>query len=203
MNTVQSFITSLTQLLLFSVIPFIWWFIAGRKKEKFLIWIGLSKPIIKNNKRFFLLFLCGITLFSLPTLIILPLLVKSSSIATLQFAGKGFSVLIPVLLFAFIQTSLSEEIFFRGFINKRLISRFGFTIGNISQSILFGLLHGVLIYPSAGIYPAIIVVVVISFGGWIMGYINEKEAKGSIIPSWMFHAAANMITSLLSMFSLI
>ena len=203
MVTVQSLITSMVQLLIFSLIPYIWWLVTSRKKEKFLHWIGLKKPIIKNNKRFFLLFFCSIIIFSLPTLIILPLLVKSSSIATSQFSGKGFSVLIPVLLFAFAQTSLSEEIFFRGFINKRLISTFGFTIGNSCQSILFGLLHGVLIYSSAGIYSAVIVAVIISFGGWIMGYINEKETNGSIIPSWMFHAAANLITSFLSMFSLL
>ena len=41
-----------------------------------------------------------------------------------------------------IQTGLSEEILFRGFLGKRLIAKFGFAVGNVVQGLLFGTLHG-------------------------------------------------------------
>ena len=37
------------QVLLFSVIPFIWWFVTARKKESFFKWIGVRKIDHKGN----------------------------------------------------------------------------------------------------------------------------------------------------------
>ena len=36
-----------------------------------------------------------------------------------------------------------------------------------------------------------------------MGYINEKKANGSIIPSFVIHMIANLVSSIISLFSLI
>ena len=36
---------------------------------------------------------------------------------------------------------------------------------------------------------------------FVMGWINEKEAEGSILPSWFIHGAANLLSSLFSLFS--
>ena len=33
--------------------------------------------------------------------------------------------------------------------------------------------------------------------GYLMGYINEKVGNGSIIPSWIIHSSANIMTSFL------
>ena len=41
---------------------------------------------------------------------------------------------------------------------------------------------------------------VIAYG---MGYINEKKAQGSIVPSWLIHAAANIFSGLCAAFMLI
>lgn len=36
-------VSSIIQILLFSIVPFIWWLITARKKESFYVWIGLKK----------------------------------------------------------------------------------------------------------------------------------------------------------------
>ncbi|WP_267247218.1 hypothetical protein [Streptococcus sp. Marseille-Q5986] len=36
-----------------------------------------------------------------------------------------------------------------------------------------------------------------------LGFVNEKKAGGSIIPSWLMHATANILSGLVSAFSLL
>ncbi|EMB73114.1 hypothetical protein SMU36_03249 [Streptococcus mutans 4VF1] len=36
-----------------------------------------------------------------------------------------------------------------------------------------------------------------------MGYINEKKTQGSIVPSWLIHAAANIFSGICTAFMLI
>jgi len=69
--------------------------------------------------------------------LIIPCIVDIKILAAYQFFyGNGIKALVPAFIYSFIQTGLSEEIFFRGFLEKRLIRKFGFQIGNAMQSIL-------------------------------------------------------------------
>ena len=36
-------VSSIIQILLFSIVPFVWWLITAKKKESFYVWIGLKK----------------------------------------------------------------------------------------------------------------------------------------------------------------
>lgn len=36
-----------------------------------------------------------------------------------------------------------------------------------------------------------------------MGYVNEKKANGSIVPSWIIHGIANLFSAIITMFSII
>ncbi|WP_430112552.1 CPBP family intramembrane glutamic endopeptidase [Paenibacillus sp. B1-33] len=107
------------------------------------------------------------------------------------------------MLYAFIQTGLSEEILFRGFIGKRLNSAFGFATGNTVQAFLFGCLHGVMFFSRTRVINAVIITLFTALIGWFMGYINEKLAGGSIIPSWMMHGLANSFSAMTMMFQLL
>ncbi|MFI3173182.1 MAG: CPBP family intramembrane glutamic endopeptidase, partial [Eubacteriales bacterium] len=98
---------------------------------------------------------------------------------------------------------LSEEIVFRGFILKRLSNKMNFTLANIIQSILFGLLHGVLFFSFVNPVIAFIIIVFTGAIGWFMGYINEEKANGSILPSWIIHGLSNLFSSIMAMFSII
>lgn len=102
-----------------------------------------------------------------------------------------------------INTGLSEEIFFRGFLGKRLCSKFGFTTGNLIQGLLFGLLHGAMLFIVITPFKALIITIITGFGGWLLGYIAEKASGGSIIPSWLIHGIGNLILSMLQAFSII
>ncbi|KAB3533503.1 CPBP family intramembrane metalloprotease [Alkaliphilus pronyensis] len=189
------------QVIIFSIIPFIWWIINGRKNANFLQWLGIKRIIIKDCRKYVVVVLFMIFISFLVVFVILPLYVDVSNNATAQFAGKGFSALIPALIFSFIKTGLSEEIFFRGFLAKRLISKFGFKIGNIAQGLLFGLLHGMLFFWIAGVLGAIVIITLTGISGWLSGWINEKQSGGSIISSWLLHGTGNIIASIAAMFN--
>ncbi|MCL2634250.1 MAG: CPBP family intramembrane metalloprotease [Oscillospiraceae bacterium] len=201
--TLSMIFSSIFQVLLFSIIPFIIWLIFARKKENFFKWLGFKKPVINKKPQFFLLFIGSFILLSVAGELIKIFFIDKETTAASQFHGLGIAGLVPALFYAFIQTGLSEEIVFRGFIGKRAINKWGFTVGNTIQAVLFGLLHGVMFLPSAGIFAAVIAVVFTGFVGFIMGYLNERSAGGSIVPSWIMHGLANYASALVMMFDII
>ncbi|MCL2558008.1 MAG: CPBP family glutamic-type intramembrane protease, partial [Treponema sp.] len=89
------------------------------------------------------------------------------------------------------------------FLGKRLVNKFGFALGNIGQAIIFGLAHGAL-FTAAGAELLLAAIITLSSGlkGWICGYINEKLAKGSIVPSYLIHGAGNALAAILAMYSI-
>ncbi len=202
MQTVNLIIGSVIQIILFSLIPFIWWFTKNRKEVSFFQWIGMKKPVILDKKKYSLSFFIALILFFSLSFII-PLFIKGTDTATSQFSGQGIYALIPALIYSFLQTGLSEEIFFRGFLTKRLVNAFGFARGNLIQGLLFGLMHGVLFFSVIGMGKALIIVLITGIIGFLMGWINEKQSGGSIISSWLLHGFANIFASIVTMFSLI
>lgn len=128
---------------------------------------------------------------------------KGVDTATSKFSGMGIIGLPSALIYAFITTALSEEILFRGFLLKRLSNKFGFYIGNIVQSILFGLLHGVMFFSTINLIHVVLIIVFTGLIAWCMGYANEKKADGSIMPSWIIHGIANLFSAIISMFCII
>jgi len=200
---INEFIGSIIQVIVLSIIPFLWWVVTARKKEVFFEWVGIRKVETENRNRF--LFFTGLCLlFFLIIGIPILYLTKDIETATSKFKSLKFTGLPSVLIYAFIRTALSEELFFRGFITKRLINNFGFNIGNLIQGVLFGLVHIVLM-PSANISVIVLIMVGVFTGfiGWYMGYINERMANGSIIPGWIIHGLANTFSSIIQLFSLI
>ncbi|WP_212692748.1 CPBP family intramembrane glutamic endopeptidase [Vallitalea guaymasensis] len=203
MDNFNRLISAIVQVIIFSIIPFIWWIISDRKNSTFLHWLGFRKVMVKDYKKY-ILSIFGMLLLSIITVFyIIPLYIDTSNNATSQFASKGFSVLIPVIIYSFIQTGLSEEIFFRGFLAKRLINKFGFRIGNIVQGLLFGLMHGIFFFWIAGVIGTIIIIVLTGMSGWVSGWINEKQSGGSIISSWVLHGLGNFTASIAVMFNII
>ena len=127
-------------------------------------------------------------------------MVKNIDTATSEFHGLGVSGILPALLYAIFNTALPEEIFFRGFILKKIPSKFGFYAANLIQSVLFGLLHGTMFFSIAGMIKAMIIIVLTGAIAFCMGYVNEKKAGGSIIPSWCLHVLSNAFASFVALF---
>lgn len=195
-------ISSIVEIVFISLVPFIWWLVTVRKKEKFLKWIGI-KGIKKENRKAAWISIFVISLLFLPASVYTLYIIKDIETAASEFKGLGVSALLPALIYAIFNTSLPEEIFFRGFLLKRLSHKVGFRIANIIQSSLFGLLHGILFFGLAGILKAIIIILLTGASAFAMGYVNEKKANGSILPSWFIHALSNIFAAGMAMFSVI
>ena len=101
------------QVIIFSLLPFLWWFFTARRKESFFSWIGLkavkgSWPKVIGGILFFFLLCLVSQLWWIPHLLPAGATVQSS------YAGMGWSAFPSAFLFGIIQTGLSEEILFRG-----------------------------------------------------------------------------------------
>lgn len=199
MSVANAVMNAVVQAILLGLIPFGWWLATARSKASFFQWIGIKKPQVADGARFWLFFVGSTAVFCGIGLILVPLLVNGESTAVAQFAGKGFSALVPALLFAFVQTGLGEEVFFRGFLGKRLGERFGFRTGNFLQALLFGLLHGVMFVGESGVLAAMAITILTGTIGGLMGYMNEELAQGSIVPSWLMHGISNLLSALVVM----
>lgn len=192
-------ISSIIQIILFSLIPFIWWLVTARKEETFFEWIGLKKISNLKVSQTIVWMLGTMVAFLILSVFVLKS-VSNVETATSVFAGSGAAAIPRIMVYAILNTSLPEEILFRGFLLKRLSGKIGFTAGNAGQSIVFGILHGAMFFTAAGVVKAMLIAVFTGAIAWSMGYVNEKKAGGSILPSWGIHAVANIFSGICSAF---
>jgi len=191
---ISEFFGALTQVVMFGLIPLIWWLITARKKENFFKWLGFRKvehegkwsgTIIKT--------VIAVAVYGTLTLVTVGQL-EGVTKAGSAFSGEGAVAIPAVIAYGLIRTALSEEILFRGFILKRVQNKFGFAVGNTVQAILFGLLHGVPFGIASHSVVALVVLTITPAAiGWYMGWLNEKKCGGSIVSSWMMHGIINVI----------
>lgn len=192
-------VSSIIQIILFSAIPFIWWLITVRKKQNFFEWIGLKK--VTGGKKT-VVYIVAVTVAFLLLGVFTLYILKDVEMATSDFAGLGAAAIPAIIVYAILNTSFPEEILFRGFLLKRLSNKLGFGVSNTIQAVIFGLMHGVMFISTTGVVKAIIIIVFTAAIAWLMGYVNEKKADGSIVPSWIIHATANVFSATCAAFSL-
>lgn len=189
--------SSIIQIFLFSLIPFVFWYFKSGKKENFLNWIGLKK--FKINKEVISMTILVVLGFTLLDIFALKL-VDGVETATSVFVGKGYRAIPSILVYAIFNTALPEEILFRGFCCKRLKDVLGLKKANIIQAALFGLLHGLMFFKLVGIFKALLIIALTGVFAYFMAYINEKNADGSILPSVFIHSLANIFAGLAAAF---
>ncbi len=199
-------ISAILQIIAFTLIPFIFYLFRKDKNIGFSKYIGFTKPTRKS-----IVYSLGVALLILFIGMIGVFLsegfkeaVHAPNSVTGRFITMGLKPItfVSILIMALLKTSLSEEIFFRGFIGKQLINKLGFKRGNLLQGIIFGLVHFFLLLflIKSSILTLIIVFIFTSFAGWMIGYIKEKYANGSIIPGWIAHGIGNTISYLVIAF---
>lgn len=201
-NELQRIISAFIQILYIILLPSIWWFLTVRGKVPFIEWIGLKS--IKRVKDSYLIawIIGGFLLFTIFYMFVFPL-TRSIETAISVFSGMGYKALPSILIYSILQTSLPEELLFRGFLLKRMANHMPFVFANTIQAFAFGLLHGVLF---ASVVSLEVTFFIIFFTGAIaayLGFVNEKKAGGSILPSCLMHATANILSGLISAFSLL
>lgn len=202
MPLLENTISTIIQIALFSLIPFLFFFFTKRKEEgsSFLNYIGFYKPpstAIKNALLTSLLFLIiGVGAIIIDENIKGAVFSDASDTGFLRLLGLSFSTILLLLVLAVFKTALAEEILFRGFIAKRLMNKFGFSTGNLIQALIFGLIHLLLFYAlTKSTVPALLFLFLFSsLAAWLIGYINEQQGNGSIIPGWIAHALGNTLS---------
>ena len=189
-------VNGIIQVILFALIPFIIWLVKYRKTESFFHWIGLRKIKHSDMKR--------ILKWSILVFVIayasgqVAILIRGDvQAADSAYKGMEFTAVPTALIYSFIQTALSEEILFRGFILKRLSEKFGFTAGNILQGIIFGALHLIMVWGQVGLLAGAAIFIYPIIAAMLLGYLNEKVASGSIYPSWIVHGLMNTVSQLM------
>ena len=198
---VNKIISSVMQILLFALIPFVWWLITARNKESFLSWIGLKK-ISGSSKKIVISSMATAVCFLLLGYFILYLL-QNVETAVSEFNGLGIRAIPAIFIYAVFNTAFPEELLFRGFLLKRMGSKIGFRWANVIQALLFGLIHCIMFWSLTGKLTAFIILAFTALIAWAMGYINEKMADGSILPSWCIHAVSNLFSGICAAFMLI
>ena len=189
------------QILLFALIPFVWWLITARNKESFLSWIGLKKTS-GSSKKIVISSMATAVGFLLLGYFILYLL-QNVETAFSEFNGLGIRAIPAIFIYAVFNTAFPEELLFRGFLLKRMGSKIGFRWANVIQALLFGLIHCIMFWSLTGKLTAFIILAFTALIAWAMGYINEKMADGSILPSWCIHAVSNLFSGICAAFMLI
>lgn len=111
---IKKLTNSIIQIIIFSLIPFLWWLITSRKKINFFEWIGLKKVNnIKENKLFAWIF-SVLVLFLIISVFILYSL-KNVNVASSEFTGLGIKALPSILIYAIFNTSLPKKYCLEGF----------------------------------------------------------------------------------------
>jgi membrane protease YdiL (CAAX protease family) len=195
---VQELINTAVQLAIVLLVALVVWAIFGRKKSSFPAYVGLTAPTSKAM----LWALCA-------TLVLTPLSISAFYFTSLRELASGANTVAgdiralglsvetwaTILVVAFLKTALSEEIFFRGLIAKRLINALGFGVGNSIHAAIFGAVHLLIFVVPGG--PAWDWIAAGAFfgvsalGGWVSAWLNEKVGNGSILPSWLLHGVSN------------
>ncbi len=194
---IQALLNGIIQVVVFTFIPFIWWLITARKKENFFKWMGFKKPVMENKKKWFLTVgLAALICWILGQVAIY--LRGPMEAAESQYTGMGASAIPSILAYSFIQTALSEEILFRGFLLKRISAKYGFLAGTVVQAIIFGSVHLLMVWGHFGFLAGFMIVVYPMVVAIAFSYINEKLSDGSILPSWIIHGLINTIQGIMS-----
>lgn len=195
----SALLTVCTNIIVLCSVPFIWWLVKWRKEISFFEWVGLYRPRLKAKWWVLIIFaiLYGINYF-----FDYQILMPESDIAIIEAKNAaeavagGLSAKIASFMVAMFANGLCEELFFRGFLTKRLIAKFGLYPGMIIPSAAFALLHNVL-WLIAGfdisITTHIIMFSMTTIGALLLAYLNEKIYNGSIIPSILLHGIGNFI----------
>ena len=195
---IEMLINAIKQLLAFTLIPFLVYVIREKKVTGFFAYIGLKRSSKKANLYALLLMLVLASTVFLAIVIdedFIDVLHDPSSVTgKLRMMGFGWDSVFTLLVIASLKTSLSEEIFFRGFVAKRLIAVTNFRKGNTIQALIFGAIHTLLFIPiTDNILFLTVIFIIPTIGAYVKVYLNEKLANGSIIPGWISHATANFL----------
>lgn len=196
MYIMGQFINTIVNIVLFSSIPFLWYILSKKRFKGVFKYLGLNSTDKQNYFQAFKMTSLAYV-FSISIIVILKLTQEGMYLHPLNGSwNRGFIVRVISLILFSIQTGIGEEIFFRGFLGKRLIHKFGFLKGNVLQAIIFMTPH-ILTFGKSPTLEAILGVINSAIIGFTFGYIMDKKSNGSILPVIICHGIVNVISAIL------
>ena len=174
----------------FALVPFAWWLQAGRPDGSFLRWLGFQLPDERPDPAVWaILGTCGLGFLGGALL--------SGSPAWAASAG-GLGLVLAVAIAAVLQTALSEELFFRGFLLRWLGERRpGPVIANLLQASACGVLRMVAqwIFVDRALEPSLAALALGAGSAFLAGWV--KQRTGSLLLPWAAHGAGNLVGGLI------
>ena len=195
MILINKLISAILQVVILIAIPFIFYLVKEKRVKGFFNWIGFKTTENNVFKYMAIIFISFLVIIILPYLYLYntnSLTYTGFTVDAYKQYGWSMQTILVILIWAVVQTSLSEEIFFRGFLGNRLFEKLG-NGGNVIQAIIFGGIHIVSVV-GKGILPMVIIFLLTGGIGYALGWLSRNKADGSIIYGWIIHAAVNIIS---------
>ena len=125
--------SAVLQLLIFSGIPFVWYILTQKRVKGFFKWLGISTAAAPPLNAMFCILAGFLAALFLPYMWFYRsgnLNYQGFTVDAFRQTGWSIETSAVILIWAIVQTSLSEEILFRGVLCKRLCHKFGEKTGN-------------------------------------------------------------------------
>lgn len=198
MYIVNQMISSLLQLAIVLLLAFVLKAIFQKDKRPYLEWISLKKTAIDYK---------AILLISVSYLLIALLPVgwlyqggqmnNADALTVKAYLANGLDVqtLLVILLWAVIQTSLTEEILFRGSLLNTFRQFTSPQKANVAQALLFSLMH-LPALKNYGLLPMAFIGLMTFPIAYALGWLVINRSHFSIINTWIIHASVNLISQI-------
>ncbi len=191
MDLVTTLLAGLPVLIVYAMVPLAWWLNASRPEGSFVRWLGFRRPQEAADP-----LVLAATMAASLGFFGSALLTGSGTVAV---ADTGYFTLLAVAFVAIVQTALSEELFFRGFVLRWLgEKRPGPMVANLLQAFVCGLLrmaaHWLFVDRALapclaafalGVGPALMV-------GWV------RQRTGSLLLPWAAHGMGNVVAAMIA-----
>lgn len=186
------------QWFLFLIIPIFIYLIFFRKKQNLFAFFGLKKRIKVENSLLIITTILIVVYLLFNVYIMKNFDIGTNDIRAISFQQTGLSIetILILLINSIVQTSLLEEILFRGFLLNALSPNLGFKISNHVQSFLFTGIHFIGTIQMGLSVPTIVVA---NLGVYLLStYFGKltKESGYSVYYSAIFHGTVNILAGL-------
>lgn len=181
------------QVAVFTLVPLAWWLNSSRPEGSFLRWLGFrgvreaGDPLVLGAAVIAMLGFLGSALLSR---------------AAAPIEGSGYFAWLAIALVAIVQTALSEEIFFRGFMLGWLSGkRGGPATANLVQAVASGLVRllALWLFVEHGLAPSLAAFALGFAPALMVGWVRQRT--GSLLLPWAAHGAGNLLAAAVAVLS--
>ena len=185
-------LSALVNLLVFAGLPFFAYFVYQKWRHKRAFGEILRRAGLQLGAGRYLAYSAAFACAGVAILVLWPppldpLVRKGSPQRPFVGLGLGGPAVLMALLYGVVQTGFPEELLFRGLIAGSLSRRLPFLWANLGQALIFFIPHLLVLRVMPEMWS---ILPVIFAGSLLWGWVRIKS--GSIIGSWLMHAAVNV-----------